>query len=89
MNSYEFNKDARRQRIKEQATTCLASIEVNWNKGISPVDLSCDTDIFKDVKYELVTEVPGMGLTRVNPKAFSVQGKNNKTHFRVINKNYL
>ena len=87
--NYTFNKDAQDHRIADQVAAAGKQIEENWDKGVSPVDLEADTDIYPKVKKLLFNTVQDLGLARITPKAFSVQGKNNKTRFRVINKNYL
>lgn len=87
--SITFNTTNRNERIKKQAADCLELINTNWSNGVSPVELEVDTDIFREVKLSVISDVVDLALSKMNSKAYSVQGKNNKTRFKVVNRNFL
>ncbi len=87
MTQITFNKRARTERIEDQTNSVIDKIKQHWEDGISPVDLEVDTDIFRDVKALLKSSLEGFGYAKVTSKGLSLQKKNNKTLFRVINLN--
>lgn len=86
---YKFNQDAKNHRVAEQVAAAGKQIEDSWERGVSPVNLEVDTDVYPLVRKILLSTVKEVGLARLNSKSYSLQLKSGKTKFRVVNVNYL
>lgn len=84
-----FNRQALDTRKAQAYQECIEKITEAWESGYPYVDLEVPSDLSKEVRSSIISNVANAGLKAIAPKGGFFKVKSGKTQFRIINKNYI